>query len=84
MAKEQSLFGSVSSMLKSIFGTTTKSVMQLEKGVDIIDNYTDEAYEDSIKSLLRLEDDDTNLTDEQIEEFYVRKQKLANIRKQLR
>lgn len=84
MAKEQSLFGSVSSMLKSVFGTTTKSVMQLEKGVDIIDNYTDEAYEDSIKSLLRLEDDDTNLTDEQIEEFYVRKQKLANIRKQLR
>ena len=84
MAKEQSLFGSVSSMLKSVFGTTTKSVMQLEKGVDIIDNYTDEAYEDSIKSLLRLEDDDNNLTDEQIEEFYVRKQKLADIRKKLR
>ena len=84
MAKEQSLFGSVSSMLKSVFGTTTKSVMQFEKGVDIIDNYTDEAYEDSIKSLLRLEDDDNNLTDEQIEEFYVRKQKLADIRKKLR
>lgn len=84
MAKEQSLFGSVSNMLKSVFGTTTKSVMQLEKAVDIIDNYTDESYEDSIKSLLRLEDDDTNLTDEQIEEFYVRKQKLADIRKKLR
>lgn len=81
--KEQSLWGTIKGTITSVFGATTKSVMQIEKTIDTVDNYSDMMYETSIKDMIKADSDDV-LTDEEIEQFYTRKKKLADIRKALR
>lgn len=81
--KEQSLWGTIKGTITSVFGATTKSVMQIEKTIDTVDNYSDMMYETSIKDMIKSDSDDV-LTDEEIERFYTRKKKLADIRKALR
>ena len=81
--KEKSLWGTIKGTITSVFGATTKSAMQIEKTIDTVDNYSDMMYETSIKDMLKVNSDDV-LTDEEIEQFYTRKKKLADIRKALR
>lgn len=81
--KEKSLWGTIKGTITSVFGATTKSVMQIEKTIDTVDNYSDMMYETSIKDMIKADSDDV-LTDEEIEQFYTRKKKLADIRKALR
>ena len=81
--KEKSLWGTIKGTITSVFGATTKSVMQIEKTIDTVDNYSDMMYETSIKDMAKSDSDDV-LTDEEIEQFYARKKKLADIRKALR
>lgn len=81
--KEKSLWGTIKGTITSVFGATTKSVIQIEKTIDTVDNYSDMMYETSIKDMIKA-DSDAVLTDEEIEQFYTRKKKLANIRKALR
>ena len=81
--KEKSVWGTIKGTITSVFGATTKSVMQIEKTIDTVDNYSDMMYETSIKDMIKADSDDV-LTDEEIEQFYTRKKKLADIRKALR
>ena len=81
--KERSLWGTIKGTITSVFGATTKSVIQIEKTIDTVDNYSDMMYETSIKDMIKA-DSDAVLTDEEIEQFYTRKKKLADIRKALR
>ena len=81
--KDKSLWGTIKGTITSVFGATTKSVMQIEKTIDTVDNYSDMMYETSIKDMIKADSDDV-LTDEEIEQFYTRKKKLADIRKALR
>ena len=81
--KEKSLWGTIKGTITSVFGATTKSVIQIEKTIDTVDNYSDMMYETSIKDMIKA-DSDAVLTDEEIEQFYTRKKKLADIRKALR
>ena len=81
--KEKSLWGTIKGTITSVFGATTKSAMQIEKTIDTVDNYSDMMYETSIKDMIKADSDDV-LTDEEIEQFYTRKKKLADIRKALR